>query len=223
MAAFRGGLHSDFRVFRSFFPVTSARSMASRSRALRAPWPPARSSNTCSRVRQSASVAASIPFESISASAKEGSRSLTLLSSCQHAAPAGSAVTGEGPSVALLPLSKLHALRLPFCLYSISHSPDAPLKLHASFPAHADSRNTPEGEGGGPPEGAPPPAKSGAAEGGAHTAVRVEFDVSRLPGTENARDGLMALIFTCCKCNTRAAKKFSKRLPTVSSGCLYSP
>ncbi|OEH78681.1 zf-dnl-domain-containing protein [Cyclospora cayetanensis] len=44
----------------------------------------------------------------------------------------------------------------------------------------------------------------------------VRCDLSRVPGTENARDGLLALVFTCCKCNTRSAKKFSKK-PYVAS------
>lgn len=38
----------------------------------------------------------------------------------------------------------------------------------------------------------------------------VRVDLSRIPGTENAKDGLMTLVFTCCKCNRRSAKKFSK-------------
>lgn len=38
----------------------------------------------------------------------------------------------------------------------------------------------------------------------------ITFDVSRVPGTEKAPDGFLTLIFTCCKCSTRSAKKFSK-------------
>ncbi|CDJ62176.1 Zf-DNL-domain-containing protein, related [Eimeria necatrix] len=38
----------------------------------------------------------------------------------------------------------------------------------------------------------------------------VRVNLSRIPGTENAKDGLMTLVFTCCKCNRRSAKKFSK-------------
>ncbi|KAL8451446.1 hypothetical protein Emag_002668 [Eimeria magna] len=212
MAALRGGLHPELRVWRSGVPMTCSCILASRSRALRVLWPQAKSSYPCSRVKQqSASLAAVFPFQSFSASARETRRSFTFLSSCPNAAPAGHGVIGEGPRVASLPLGKLCSLRLPFCFYSIAHSPGAPLKVQASFPARSASPDTPEVEGKRDPEGAPPPVKSGGAEGGPPTAVRVEFDVSGLPGTENARDGLMALIFTCCKCNTRAAKKFSKQ------------
>ena len=62
--------------------------------------------------------------------------------------------------------------------------------LEASSPVPADA---------GPDEPEGPPA-----------GVSATFDLSRIPGTENARDGLFALVFTCCKCNTRSAKKFSK-------------
>ncbi|KAL8270897.1 hypothetical protein Esti_005191 [Eimeria stiedai] len=176
-----------------------------RSRALRASWPPTSCGDTYGRVRESASLAAPVGSDSAAAPASKRSWSRTPLSSCTRAAPAGQPVQGEGPTVAALPLSKLYALRVPFVLYSISNSRDAPSKFQASFSAQAASPDTPEVEG----EGAPLPGKSVEA-GGSPTRVRVQFDLSGIPGTENARGGLMALLFTCCKCNTRSAKKFSK-------------
>ncbi|CDJ48904.1 hypothetical protein, conserved [Eimeria brunetti] len=77
------------------------------------------------------------------------------------------------------------------------------------------------GPPGAPSESPPVTATAAAAVSGAPEAAegppgemtgtpKIHFDLSRVPGTKNARDGYLTLIFTCCKCNTRSAKKFSK-------------
>ncbi|KAL8437620.1 hypothetical protein ACSSS7_000826 [Eimeria intestinalis] len=231
MAAVGAGSCQGFRVWcHSFESLSTAHSsLVRRLRAWNGSWRQMTSSNSCFPVQHSASLAASLGSKSSSgASAKEGSRSLTYLSSFAHAAPGWQAIREEVSDVGSLPLGKLRALRNPFCVYSIARSPDAFVEPQNPLPAHTGSPRSPEVEeragspegpveeseaspgGGGALQRGPPLVTKSVEEEGPPVPVHVEFDVSKLPGTENARDGLMALIFTCCKCNTRAAKKFSK-------------
>ncbi|CDI76295.1 hypothetical protein, conserved [Eimeria acervulina] len=98
------------------------------------------------------------------------------------------------PNVSLSsPLSYHHSQGPPRCLLSTGPQrvpPGAPPVTTSAVEVAPESAEWPAGELEGAPE--------------------VRFDLSRIPGTENARDGHMTLVFTCCKCNKRSAKKFSK-------------
>ena len=98
------------------------------------------------------------------------------------------------PNVSLSsPLSYHHSQGPPRCLLSTGPQrvpPGAPPVTPSAVEVAPESAEWPAGELEGDHE--------------------VRFDLSRIPGTENARDGHMTLVFTCCKCNKRSAKKFSK-------------
>lgn len=98
-------------------------------------------------------------------------------------------------------------LRVPRHLFSttpttFNDSSSGPPASAASSAATKGAPHEPEG----------PPLAAAAPSGGPLSAdpSSVTFDLSRIEGTENARDGQLALVFTCCKCSTRSAKKFSK-------------
>lgn len=123
------------------------------------------------------------------------------------AAAAATAATQPTSFDAFLPTATGRActsclyLRVPRHFFSTRTLSDSSSGPPAGAASAAATGGTPV-EPGGPPTAAPC--------GGPPEAASVTFDLSRIEGTENARDGQLALVFTCCKCSTRAAKKFSK-------------
>ncbi|CDJ36077.1 uncharacterized protein EMH_0031240 [Eimeria mitis] len=101
---------------------------------------------------------------------------------------------------------------------AFSRCTTAPAVSPSSFPRYPHSQGPLRRLLTTAPPSAPPsvPAAAGAPEGSEEPqgeptgAPEVRFDLSRIPGTEKARDGFLTLVFTCCKCNKRSAKKFSK-------------